>query len=112
MDKINKYDELIESAKQKKIQIYFSEKSETFEKKIPNFMVNVEEVQISKKLKSKFKPNSKGLTSITFNSFGSNLITTGSDNFIKIRDTFKIVKVQYIQVSQGCYRSMFCSLIF
>ena len=94
MDKMNEYNELIESAKQKKkaADTYFSEKSESFEKKkkkIPNFMVNVEEVQIPKKLKFKFKPHSKGITSITFNSFGSNFITTGSDNFIKLWDTSK-----------------------
>ena len=94
MDKMNEYNELIESAKQKKkaADTYFSEKSESFEKKkkkIPNFMVNVEEVQIPKKLKFKYKPHSKGITSITFNSFGSNFITTGSDNFIKLWDTSK-----------------------
>jgi WD40 repeat protein len=95
MHKMNEYNELLESAKQKKkaADLYFSEKSESFskntKKKLPNYMVNVEEVQIPKKLKLHYKPHSKGITSLTFNSFGSNFITTGSDNFIKLWDTSK-----------------------
>ena len=95
MQKMNEYNELLESAKQKKkaADLYFSEKSESFskntKKKLPNYMVNVEEVQIPKKLKLHYKPHSKGITSLTFNSFGSNFITTGSDNFIKLWDTSK-----------------------
>jgi WD40 repeat protein len=95
MQKMNEYNELLESAKQKKkaADLYFSEKSESFskntKKKLPNYMVNVEEVQIPKKLKLNYKPHSKGITSLTFNSFGSNFITTGSDNFIKLWDTSK-----------------------
>ena len=95
MQKMNEFNELLESAKQKKkaADLYFSEKSESFskntKKKLPNYMVNVEEVQIPKKLKLHYKPHSKGITSLTFNSFGSNFITTGSDNFIKLWDTSK-----------------------
>ena len=54
MQKMNEYNELIESAQQKKkaADLYFNEKSESFskktKKKLPNYMVNVEEVQIPK----------------------------------------------------------------
>ena len=46
MNKINEYNELIESTKQKKSNRYiFQKKVKHLKKKIPNFMVNVEEVQ-------------------------------------------------------------------
>ena len=114
MQKMNEYNELIESAQQKKkaADLYFNEKSESFskktKKKLPNYMVNVEEVQIPKKLKLNYKPHSKGITSLTFNSFGSNFITTGSDNFIKLWDTSKNSEIAIFSgftgaVTEACF---------
>ena len=114
MQKMNEYNELIESAQQKKkaADLYFNEKSESFskktKKKLPNYMVNVEEVQIPKKLKLNYKPHSKGITSLTFNSFGSNFITTSSDNFIKLWDTSKNSEIAIFSgftgaVTEACF---------
>ena len=114
MQKMNEYNELLESAQQKKkaADLYFNEKSESFskktKKKLPNYMVNVEEVQIPKKLKLNYKPHSKGITSLTFNSFGSNFITTGSDNFIKLWDTSKNSEIAIFSgftgaVTEACF---------
>ena len=93
MEKINEYNELIESAKQKKkaADMYFNDSQNKFEvKNVPQFMnTNVETVEIPNKLQYKFKFHNKSITSICFNGFGSNLITTGADNFIKIIDTSK-----------------------
>ena len=96
MEKINEYNELIESAKQKKkaADMYFNDSQTNFEKNInknvPQFMnTSVESVEIPSKLQYKFKFHNKSITSICFNGFGSNLITTGADNFIKIIDTSK-----------------------
>ena len=96
MEKINEYNELIESAKQKKkaADMYFNDSQSNFEKNInknvPQFMnTSVESVEIPSKLQYKFKFHNKSITSICFNGFGSNLITTGADNFIKIIDTSK-----------------------
>ena len=114
IQKMNEYNELIESAQQKKkaADLYFNEKSESFskktKKKLPNYMVNVEEVQIPKKLKLNYKPHSKGITSLTFNSFGSNFITTSSDNFIKLWDTSKNSEIAIFSgftgaVTEACF---------
>ena len=96
MEKINEYNELIESAKQKKkaADMYFNDSQSNFEKNVnknvPQFMnTSVESVEIPSKLQYKFKFLNKSITSICFNGFGSNLITTGADNFIKIIDTSK-----------------------
>ena len=96
MEKINEYNELIESAKQKKkaADMYFNDSQTNFEKNInknvPQFMnTSVESVEVPSKLQYKFKFHNKSITSICFNGFGSNLITTGADNFIKIIDTSK-----------------------
>ena len=96
MEKINEYNELIESAKQKKkaADMYFNDSQSNFEKNInknvPQFMnTSVESVEVPSKLQYKFKFHNKSITSICFNGFGSNLITTGADNFIKIIDTSK-----------------------
>ena len=96
MEKINEYNELIESAKQKKkaADMYFNDSQSNFEKNVnknvPQFMnTSVESVEIPSKLQYKFKFHNKSITSICFNGFGSNLITTGADNFIKIIDTSK-----------------------
>ena len=96
MEKINEYNELIESDKQKKkaADMYFNYSQTNFEKNVnknvPQFMnTSVESVEIPSKLQYKFKFHNKSITSICFNGFGSNLITTGADNFIKIIDTSK-----------------------
>ena len=96
MEKINEYNELIESAKQKKkaADMYFNDSQSNFEKNVnknvPQFMnTSVESVEVPSKLQYKFKFHNKSITSICFNGFGSNLITTGADNFIKIIDTSK-----------------------
>jgi len=96
MEKINEYNELIKSAEQKKkaADMYFNDSQSNFEKNInkniPQFMnTSVESVEVPNKLQYKFKFHNKSITSICFNGFGSNLITTGADNFIKIIDTSK-----------------------
>jgi len=96
MEKINEYNELIKSAEQKKkaADMYFNNSQSNFEKivnkNIPQFMnTSVESVEVPNKLQYKFKFHNKSITSICFNGFGSNLITTGADNFIKIIDTSK-----------------------
>ena len=102
IQKMNEYNELIESAQQKKkaADLYFNEKSESFskktKKKLPNYMVN------------NYKPHSKGITSLTFNSFGSNFITTSSDNFIKLWDTSKNSEIAIFSgftgaVTEACF---------
>ena len=51
-------------------------------KNVPQFMnTSVESVEIPSKIQYKFKFHNKSITTICFNNFGSNLITT--DNFIK-----------------------------
>ena len=74
--------------------MYFNNSQSNFEKivnkNIPQFMnTSVESVEVPNKLQYKFKFHNKSITSICFNGFGSNLITTGADNFIKIIDTSK-----------------------
>ena len=82
MEKINEYNELIESAKQKKIiNIYFNCSQSNFEKNVnknvPQFMnTSVESVEIPSKLQYKFKFHNKSIISICFNDFSNNLITT------------------------------------
>jgi len=54
-----------------------------------DFKIIVEDVIIPKKLKLKTKGHKKNITCLKFNSFGTNLITTGDDNFVKIWDATK-----------------------
>ncbi len=54
-----------------------------------DFKIFVEDVIIPKKLKIKTKGHKKIITSMKFNSFGTNFITTGDDNFLKIWDATK-----------------------
>jgi len=77
--------------KSKKKEIYFYRKNESFSKqskqKFSNYMINVEEVQNIKKIKIlNHKPHSKGIILFKFNLFSSNFLTTGTDNFINIKN--------------------------
>jgi len=54
-----------------------------------DFKIIVEDVVIPKKLKLKIKGHKKNITSLKFNSFGTNCISTGDDNFVKIWDATK-----------------------
>ena len=49
----------------------------------------VEDVVIPKKLKLKVKAHKKNITCLKFNGFGTNFISTGDDNFVKIWDATK-----------------------
>jgi WD40 repeat protein len=49
----------------------------------------VEDVTIPKMLKIKVNSHRKNITSMKFNSFGTNLISTGMDGFIRIWDANK-----------------------
>ena len=97
MNKMNNYNELMESAKQKQMaaDMYFQEKQEEF-KEINKNSENLnekfgssEEVKIPNKLKYKQKLHNKVITSINFNNFGSSFITTGADYIIRVFDAAK-----------------------
>ena len=85
-NKMNEYNDMMKSAqeKMKVADLYFNKKSDEFEannkEDMSKFKVDVEEVKVPKNLKLKFKPHNKGITSITFNSFGNNFLTSGTDN--------------------------------
>ncbi len=89
--KLNEYNDLIESSKQKRkiADIYFSETLKEYEKKENNQLYNiVEKIKIPNKLKFSYKPNSKKITSLNFTNSGSNFMIS-SDNLIKYYDTSK-----------------------
>ena len=97
VNKMNDYNELIESArqKQKAADLYFQEKQEKFKETNMDF-VNLnemfgfsDEVKIPNKLRYKQKIHNKVITSINFNNFGSSFITTGADYIIKVFDAAK-----------------------
>ena len=54
-----------------------------------DFQIIVEEVSIPNKLKIKLNSHRKTITSMKFNSFGTNFITTGMDGFIRLWDANK-----------------------
>lgn len=112
--KMNEFNTMLQSAqeKMKAADLYFSQKSEQFQATnkddMSSFKVDVEDVKVPKSLKLKFKPHNKGITSISFNSFGNNLITSGSDNFIKHWDTSKNSEIGVFSgftsaVTEACY---------
>ena len=112
MAKMNEYNEIYESARKKKAaaDMYYSEKQKSFKNTQvpPNFQVNVEDVIIPKTIKYKFKSHNKGINSITFNGFGSNFLTTGTDNFIKNWDCSKYQELNVYSnftsaVTDACY---------
>ena len=89
--KLNEYNDLIESSKQKRkiADIYFSETLNEYEKKENNKLYNiVEKTKIPNKLKFSYKPNSKKITSLNFTNSGSNFMIS-SDNLIKYYDASK-----------------------
>lgn len=113
-DKLNEYNDLLKSAqeKMKVADLYFNQKSEEYQannkEDMSKFKMDVEDVKVPKNLKLKFKPHSKGITSITFNSFGNNFLTSGTDNFIKHWDTSKNSEVGVFSgftsaVTEACY---------
>ena len=82
--------------KNKAADLYFDEKESSLRKDITesidnskDYKIIVEDVVIPKKLKLKSKGHKKIVTSMKFNSFGTNFITTGDDNFVKIWDANK-----------------------
>jgi WD40 repeat protein len=100
MVKMNEMLELVETAKKKKeaADIYFDEKQKDHRKNsseinirdsIKDFQIFVEDVQIPNKLKIKLTAHKKNITSLKFNNFGTNFLTTGVDTFIKIWDASK-----------------------
>jgi len=56
---------------------------------IKDFQIVVEDVVIPNKLKVKLSAHRKNITSMKFNSFGTNFITTGVDGFVKVWDANK-----------------------
>lgn len=54
-----------------------------------DYTVFVEDVVIPNKLKIKLNGHRKNITSLKFNNFGTNFITTGVDNFVKNWDAVK-----------------------
>lgn len=112
MSKFNEFNEMFESAKKKKeaADMYFSDKQKVFKPPqiLPDIQVNVEEVVIPKTVKFKYRSHGKGITSIAFNAFGSNFLTTGSDNFIKNWDCSKMQELSVYSsftsaVNDACY---------
>ena len=101
--KMNEMNELVENAKKRKeaADIYFDEKKKEHGKstdknpilEIRDFQVFVEDVQIPNKLKIKLSGHKKNITSLKFNNFGTNFISTGVDNFVKIWDAAKSILV-------------------
>lgn len=97
MEKMNEMIELYENAKKKKeaADIYFNEKKKEYEEEVKinidkqDFQVFVEDVLIPNKLKMKAKGHKKNITSIKYNNFGTNFLTSGSDAFIKLWDSVK-----------------------
>ena len=116
INKMNNYNELIESAKQKQMaaDMYFQEKQEQFKETNKNNLDlnekfgSSEEVKIPNKLKFKQKIHNKVITSITFNNFGSSFITTGADYITRVYDAAKNAETNTFSgfsssVSEACF---------
>ena len=116
MNKMNNYNELMESAKQKQMaaDMYFQEKQEEFKESNKNSenlnekFGSSEEVKIPNKLKYKQKLHNKVITSINFNNFGSSFITTGADYIIRVFDAAKNVETNVFSgfsssVTEACF---------
>jgi hypothetical protein len=97
MVKMNEMLELVETAKKKKdaADVYFTDMRRDSQKKseevnllesVKDFQIQMEDVQIPNKLKIKLNAHKKNLTSLKFNNFGTNFITTGVDTFVKLWD--------------------------
>ena len=115
MNKMNNYNELMESARQKQLaaDMYFKEKSEEFKEtnkddNLNKLFSNAEEVKVPNKLKYKQKAHNRGITSVTFNNFGSSYITTGVDYIVRVYDAAKNSETNVFSgfsssVSQACF---------
>ena len=116
MNKMNNYNELIESAKQKQMaaDLYFNEKSEEFNKSnkgkdnLNEKFGASEEVKIPNNVKYRQKIHSKVITSINFNNFGSSYITTGADYVVRVYDAAKNIETNVFSgfssaVSEACF---------
>ena len=116
INKVNDYNELIQSAKQKQMaaDLYFSEKSEEFSKtrgdenNLSEMIGADQEVKIPNNIKYKQKIHSKVITSINFNNFGSSYITTGADYVIRVYDAAKNIETNVFSgfssaVSEACF---------
>ena len=116
INKMNDYNELIQSAKQKQMaaDLYFNEKSEEYKKtKKEDDNLNEkfgfsEEVKIPNNVKYRQKIHNKVITSINFNNFGSSYITTGADYVIKVFDAAKNIETNVFSgfssaVSEACF---------
>jgi WD40 repeat protein len=116
MNKMNNYQELMESAKQRQLaaDMYFQEKQEQFKEKnkdTPNLneqFGNSEEVKIPNKLRYKQKLHNKVITSISFNNFGSSFITTGADYIVRVYDAAKNIETNVFSgfsssVTEACF---------
>ena len=103
INKMESYNELIESANQKKMaaDLYFTKKSEEYKeinknnedddlnKIVGNFGNFDYEINVPTKLKYKQKAHNRGITSVNFNNFGSLYITTGVDYIVRVYDAAK-----------------------
>ena len=116
INKMNNYNELMESAKQKQLaaDMYFQEKQEQFKetnkdsKNLNEMFGNSEEVKIPNKLKYKQKLHNKVITSINFNNFGSSFITTGADYIVRVFDAAKNIETNVFSgfsssVTEACF---------
>jgi len=95
MVKMNEMLELVDNAKKKKdaADLYFTDMRKNSQNKdvdllesVKEFQIQLEDVQIPNKLKIKLNAHKKNLTSLKFNNFGTNFITTGVDTFVKLWD--------------------------
>jgi len=116
INKMNNYNEIMESAKQKQLaaDLYFKEKQEEFKETNANstnlneMFGGAEEVKIPNKLKFKQKLHNKVITSINFNNFGSSFITTGADYIIRVYDAAKNTETNVFSgftssVTEACF---------
>jgi hypothetical protein len=104
MEKMNEMLDLVDNAKKKKeaADLYFDDKKKehtrnSFSEKnlmdsVKDYQVFVEDVQIPHKIKIKLTAHKKNITSLKFNSFGSNFLTTGVDTFVKMWDGNKSIE--------------------
>ena len=116
INKMNNYNELMESAKQKQMaaDMYFQEKSQQFKEtnkdntNLNEMFSNAEDVKIPNKLRYKQKIHNKGITSINFNNFGSSYVTTGSDYIVRVYDAAKNTETNVFSgfsssVTEACF---------
>jgi hypothetical protein len=116
INKMNNYNELMESAKQKQMaaDMYFQEKQEQFKEtnkdstNLNEMFGSNEEVKVPSKLRYKQKIHNKVITSINFNNFGSSFITTGADYIVRVYDAAKNTETNVFSgfsssVTEACF---------